>query len=68
MAVTDITEGYLPLHVPQGDTPCLTYYKTFGDLSGPSPRLVVIHGGPGAGHKYLLPFAHLWDRFGIPVV
>ncbi|MCJ1385991.1 hypothetical protein MMC17_009116 [Xylographa soralifera] len=33
-----------------------------------SPPLVVIHGGPGAGHEYLLPFAHLWQAFRIPVV
>jgi pimeloyl-ACP methyl ester carboxylesterase len=39
-----------------------------GDLSSNSPRLVVLHGGPGTGHEYLLPFGRLWQQFGIPVV
>lgn len=26
------------------------------------------HGGPGAGHEYMLPFTELWPRCGIPVV
>ena len=67
MSETSFSEGRLPLNVPN-DTPCFTYYKVFGDLKSDSPRLVVIHGGPGAGHEYLLPFARLWERYGIPVV
>ena len=29
---------------------------------------MVVHGGPGSGHEYLLPFAHLWLRHRLPVV
>lgn len=68
MADTSVREGKLSFKVQHVDTPCFTYYKTIGDLSSDATRLVVIHGGPGAGHEYLLPFAHLWQRFGIPVV
>ena len=28
----------------------------------------MLHGGPGAGHEYLLPFAYLWEQYGLPVV
>lgn len=61
-------EGTIPFNIPHIDTPCFNYYKIFGDLSSNSPRLIVIHGGPGAGHEYLLPFADLWQLFGIPVI
>ena len=61
-------EGVAPFTVTSIDTPCSTYYKIFGNiLSGPPP-VVVVHGGPGAGHEYCLPFSHLWSRFGIPVI
>lgn len=68
MADTDLREGTVPLNIPHIDNPCHTYYKIIGDLSSSSPRLVVLHGGPGTGHEYLLPFGHLWQQFGIPVV
>jgi proline-specific peptidase len=68
MADSDLREGTLPFKIQRIDTPCHTYYKIIGDLSSNSPRLVVLHGGPGAGHEYLLPFGRLWQQFGIPVV
>lgn len=68
MASTDCSEGTVPFKIHNIDTPCHTYYKTIGDLSSSSPRLVVLHGGPGTGHEYLLPFGRLWQQFGIPVV
>lgn len=58
----------MPFKIPHIDTTCHTYYKIIGDLSSKSPRLVVLHGGPGTGHEYLLPFSRLWQQFGIPVV
>ncbi|GAM91052.1 hypothetical protein ANO11243_090990 [Dothideomycetidae sp. 11243] len=61
------SEGHLPFKIPSIDKPCSTYYKIFGDLSQGIP-VIVMHGGPGAGHDYLLPFAELWPRFGLPVV
>ena len=68
MADDDIREGTLPFNIPNIGIPCFTYYKTVGNLSSTSPRLIVIHGGPGTGHEYLFPFAHLWQLRGIPIV
>ncbi|KAF2147653.1 proline-specific peptidase [Myriangium duriaei CBS 260.36] len=47
---------------------CHTAYKIFGSLSCGVAPVVCLHGGPAAGHDYLLPFARLWSQFGIPVV
>jgi proline-specific peptidase len=68
MADTDMREGTVPFKTQHIDTPCHTYYKIIGDLSSNSPRLVVLHGGPGTGHEYLLPYSCLWHQFGTPVV
>ncbi|MCJ1308608.1 hypothetical protein MMC25_002261 [Agyrium rufum] len=68
MADADVIEGRVPFTVPKVDTACFTYYKIIGDLSSNSPRLIVLHGGPGTGHEYLLPFGQLWQSHGIPVV
>ena len=68
MAASDFKDGTILLKTPEVDPPCHTYYKTIGDLTSAAPRLVVIHGGPGTGHEYLLPFARLWQQFHIPVV
>lgn len=64
-------EGKVPFQTPRElghDFLCSTYYKIFGDLSSGSPPVVVAHGGPGAGHEYLLSFAELWPQYGLPVV
>ena len=61
-------EGSVPFAIPSIATPCFTYYKVIGDRSGGVPPVVMLHGGPGGGHEYLLPFANLWSRYGIPVV
>ncbi|GAM87210.1 hypothetical protein ANO11243_052320 [Dothideomycetidae sp. 11243] len=60
-------EGDIPLVIPTIQKPCFTHYKIFGDISRNTPR-VCVHGGPGAGHNYLLTFTELWGRNGIPVV
>jgi L-proline amide hydrolase len=65
---TDLREGVVPLKIQRNDTPCHTYYKIMGDLLSNSPRLIVLHGGTGTSHEYLLPFGRLWHQFGIPVV
>ena len=36
------------------------WWKKFGD--GPATPLLTLHGGPGAGHNYLLPMAALADE------
>jgi L-proline amide hydrolase len=51
-------EGTVPFRV-DGDT-AETWYRLVGELhqDGPAP-LVVLHGGPGASHDYLLPLTDL---------
>src|SRR5262245_41883781 len=46
------TEGYLP--TPHG----WVWYQTCG-LQLPTIPLLVLHGGPGAGHRYLAPLTAL---------
>ncbi|KAI5118246.1 hypothetical protein M0805_007495 [Coniferiporia weirii] len=52
-------EGMIPFAV-QGET-YSTWYKVVGDLSSKNrrPPLVVLHGGPGLLHDYLLPLVDL---------
>ena len=38
-----------------------TWFRVTGDLSSGRPPLVVLHGGPGMLHDYLLPLAALAD-------
>ncbi|KAH9837721.1 GMC oxidoreductase-domain-containing protein [Rhodofomes roseus] len=48
-----------------------TWYKVVGDLNHTSTArrpLVILHGGPGMSHHYMLPHAQLHALFGIPVV
>ena len=61
-------EGRAPFPLQSIDTPCETYYKIFGDLRNGQPPVILIHGGPGSGHDYLLPFAKLWHLYKLPVV
>ncbi|KAL7283433.1 hypothetical protein ACG7TL_002863 [Trametes sanguinea] len=61
-----MTEGTIPF-VYQGET-YQTYYKVFGSLSDRTfPPAVVLHGGPGLSHDYLLPISDLADA-SIPVI
>ncbi|CDO74673.1 hypothetical protein BN946_scf184828.g13 [Trametes cinnabarina] len=53
-----VQEGYINFS-REGET-YQTYYKIFGDLQNRTrPPVVVVHGGPGASHDYLLPHADL---------
>ena len=63
-------EGYLDLVVPGVDKPCKTWYRVYGDLKAPSARrpLVVLHGGPGIIHDYLLSLTDLTASYAIPVI
>ena len=54
-------EGHAPFAY-QGETH-QTYYKVFGDLENRTRTpVVVLHGGPGLSHDYLLPLADLADQ------
>ncbi|PIL35478.1 hypothetical protein GSI_02206 [Ganoderma sinense ZZ0214-1] len=61
-------EGYLDFVVPGVDAPCKTWYKVFGDLKASARPLVVLHGGPGIIHDYLLPLTDLTSLYSIPVI
>ena len=56
-------EGTVPFDV--GDETAETWYRITGDLrpddAGAPPPLIVLHGGPGATHDYLLAIADLAD-------
>ncbi|PYH43088.1 proline-specific peptidase [Aspergillus saccharolyticus JOP 1030-1] len=49
------TATFQHAHFPQ---PAQTWYRVYGDLTVNTP-LVVLHGGPGFCHNYLLPLADL---------
>ena len=54
----DVLEGTVPF--PHGGDDAETWYRVTGDLrtDGPTP-LVVLHGGPGGTHDYLLSLVDL---------
>lgn len=53
-------EGLAEFHVPGLAKPCQTWYTVIGDLhTSAAPPLIVLHGGPGACHDYLLPLTDL---------
>ncbi len=55
------TEGFAPFG------PLETWYRITGDLESEIPPLVVVHGGPGMSHDYLVSHAEL-SRDGRPVI
>jgi len=60
-------EGEVDFIVPGIDKPCKTWYKTVGDIKSNIP-LLVLHGGPGAGHDYLLSLTDLLTKYKIPII
>jgi pimeloyl-ACP methyl ester carboxylesterase len=60
------TDGYFQSNI-EGTIPFIregeafeTYYKIFGDLNTSTTiPIVVVHGGPGLSHDYLLPISDL---------
>ena len=62
-------EGQVEFFVDGVEKPCTTSYKIFGNLNSIDRRpLVVLHGGPGVVHSYLLSLADLVSTHSIPVV
>lgn len=59
--------GEVDFNVPAAGKPCKTWYEVHGDLSAARP-LIVLHGGPGIDHNYMVPIARLASTHGIPVV
>ncbi|XXG99746.1 glutamine amidotransferase subunit [Hypoxylon texense] len=54
-----MTEGSVEFNVRGLSEPCHTWYKVVGDLKARKTPLVILHGGPGACHEYLLPLTDL---------
>ncbi|KAJ0123919.1 proline-specific peptidase [Diaporthe amygdali] len=54
-----MTEGFASFPVEGLSEPCKTWYKIVGDLATSAAPLIVLHGGPGACHDYLLPLTDL---------
>lgn len=67
MATFHPAEGKIPIQVPSSGKACETWYKIVGDLTSGTP-LIALHGGPGAGHEYLLSLSDLHSKFGIPII
>src|ERR1700761_9194593 len=56
-----VKEGKIPFIV--GHETFETYYKVFGDIdSCADGPLIVLHGGPGISHDYLIPLSDLASR------
>lgn len=52
----------------QGET-YQTWYKTYGNIKNSSrPPLVILHGGPGMSHDYLIPMSDLTPLANIPTI
>ncbi|RWA06158.1 hypothetical protein EKO27_g8945 [Xylaria grammica] len=62
-------QGEVAFDAPGAGKPCKTWYKIYGDLESQlGPALVVLHGGPGAGHEYLSPLIETYEKYNIPVI
>ena len=69
MASSDPKEGTVPFEFPGVTKPCQTWFMTIGSISkSHTPPLVILHGGPGACHEYLLPLQDLHRSHGIPLI
>lgn len=54
-----MAEGTAPFNVPGVPKPCYTWYRVVGDLQSSVSPLIIVHGGPGACHEYLLPLTDI---------
>lgn len=64
-----VAEGLIPFEYPTLPKKCSTWYRIYGDLDNSSVRpLVVLHGGPGCTHNYMLSLVDLAEDRGIPVI
>lgn len=69
MAAVEDTSGTLDFTIPGISSPCKTWYTVFGSLSSSSKRpLVILHGGPGVPHSYMLPLQDITKMYGTPVI
>jgi len=60
MSAEDYTTGEINFIVPGTGQVTKTWYKVFGDLANNKHcPLVVLHGGPGIVHDYMLSLSDL---------
>ncbi|KAF8862062.1 proline iminopeptidase [Acephala macrosclerotiorum] len=64
-----LMEGEADFHIEGVGKPYKTHYKIFGTFPSPNGLrpLIVLHGGPGVPHNYMLPIKNL-ALHGIPVI
>ncbi|KAK4031497.1 hypothetical protein C8A01DRAFT_21285 [Parachaetomium inaequale] len=67
-AAIPTTEGTIPFDAPNAGKAAETWYKIVGSLDSPSPPLIALHGGPGAGHGYLASLTDLNKKYNIPII
>nr|GAT59245.1 predicted protein [Mycena chlorophos] len=71
-STVSVTEGEASFSVRIAETNseihCKTWYKIFGSLNSDHRPLIVLHGGPGFPHHYLLNLADLTLKHDIPVI
>ena len=60
--MAEIRETYIDYHGFK------TYCKIVGENQPGKKTLLMLHGGPGATHNYLLPYAEMADRYGRQIV
>ncbi|KAL8895805.1 MAG: hypothetical protein Q9207_007998, partial [Kuettlingeria erythrocarpa] len=65
-----VTQGSIPFRIPNVDSETKTWYQIHGPppSSTTTPPLVVLHGGPGVPHNYLLPLTDLARIHSIPII
>jgi L-proline amide hydrolase len=69
MSPKPTSEGTIPFLVPAAGKEVVTYYKIFGDIKEPGKvPCVLLHGGPGLSHDYMLSCVPLYTQFGIPLI
>ena len=66
--ITQINKGEISLNITSIEKECKTWFQVHGHLSADSRPLVIVHGGPGVPHNYLLPLIDLTRDYSIPVI
>ncbi|KAL9090887.1 MAG: hypothetical protein Q9165_005095 [Trypethelium subeluteriae] len=61
-------EGTIPFKVKILDRDGHIWYRILGGLDSDVIPLIIIAGGPGACHEYMIPFVDLQTQYNIPVI
>jgi len=67
MSAQKVQEGTVPFNIAGINSACHTWFKIVGEIKNAIP-LIMLHGGPGAGHADLSTLAPSLERDGIPVI